>query len=398
MPLSDGEVQQLLHTIGKYNCPLGDKDSKPHSGKMLAFIGDRVGHREPPSVEFTAELLEETSISVGTHEKIAGHFNKQTATPVIPRESSADDEQTITTSNAIIWPTEWLPAVLAEPRISQVWEFLNEKMTDWSSEELKHAEYLFDWCRAGLYAATKSGESSKRSANGVNMDVLEFKTENLTEWEDAELEPTLGPSQSGINPIAAQQGLHQLGLGTPAMQWPMPQQSLAALDTAFLHGVTAGQTAHQTTVPSTSGYSDAQMAQLIGYMGLTSRDRDQVPDIWTKGLDKAKTWVDAQRILNAAMQHLKCREEDVDMFLTKEAAEDLWKLKLASTDIPYVETAHRGITIFSFCGVMQEQETAARLSEGALDAADTTTPADHKAAKARKRAGPPARFGNSWTC
>ena len=70
------------------------------------------------------------------------------------------------------------------------------------------------------------------------------------------------------------------------------------------------------------------------------------------------------------------------MFFTKEAAEDMWKLRLAFSDVPFVDTAHRGITLFSFCGVSQDQEAAAKLAEEALDAADTTTPADHKAAKA----------------
>ena len=383
---------RVLHTVAKYTCPLGDESVEPHNGKIIAFSGDRVGRREPPSVELPPDIFEEVEVATGSDEKIAAHFNRENAPPVIPREQNEADESLQRTSKAILWPTEWLDMVTNGPTVWELLQLVDAKTKDWERQDLQHTEYIQNWCRAAMYANKKSGEASKRSALGVDMPLLETKTENLADWEDGELERSLGAAPGRIPLAAAQQGLHNLGLQQPIVQLQMPQQTLSALDAAYLRGVTTGQNATQTNVPSTSGYSSEQMAQLMGYMGLTARQRDQVPEIWTKGLDKAKTWVDAQRILNAAMQRLKCREEEVEMFFCKETAEDVWKLKLAFSNVPSAETVHRGITLFSFAGASQEQETASKLAEEALDAANNTTPADHKAAKARKKLGPPTTF------
>ena len=70
----DNKVR-VLHTVGRYTCPLGDEASEPHNGKTLAFSGDRVGRREPPLVEFPVELLEETLVEAGSVDKINAHLN-----------------------------------------------------------------------------------------------------------------------------------------------------------------------------------------------------------------------------------------------------------------------------------------------------------------------------------
>ena len=135
-----------------------------------------------------------------------------------------------------------------------------------------NAQYILEWCKAGLFAQTKMIESSKRSALGVEMPEIDLKMENIAEWEDGELARRLGPMEPANGATGTSGTGHQ-----PVVQFQMPQQPLSALDTAFLKGVTAGQNVSQTQVPSSSGYSQAQMVQLMGYMGLTSRERGQRP-------------------------------------------------------------------------------------------------------------------------
>jgi len=69
------------------------------------------------------------------------------------------------------------------------------------------------------------------------MPVLEFKTENLTDWEDEELARTFGVAKGHLPNGSGNEALWQLGLQQPVVQVNLPQQPLSALNTAFLGGV-----------------------------------------------------------------------------------------------------------------------------------------------------------------
>ena len=62
-----------------------------------------------------------------------------------------------------------------------------------------------------------------------------------------------------------------------------------ALQAAWLNGAEAQRIRQETTVPSGTTYSKRQLANIMGFCGLGSDDKDLLPTIW-EDLQSAKGW------------------------------------------------------------------------------------------------------------
>lgn len=126
----------------------------------------------------------------------------------------------------------------------------------------------------------------------------------------------------------------------------LPQPSLSQMDMAYTQGAEAHKCATETATVSVTKYTDKQLVHLLAFCGLTSRDKDLLPEIWTH-LQSTKSWHDAATELTKWFSNF-AEAGDVPVQFHKELVDEIRKMMFFLGATPMADNSHRGITPLAF--------------------------------------------------
>ena len=364
---------RLIHSLGKYCSPnpndrLGDK--------FIAFRGDKVRSKCPTPMVFNPIWLATREHYACLPESVTAHDD--TNNIIVPLTTTLKANKA-TTPRVVAIPLQWAPCVLQrQPSVKEFFNYVTEALNETDEETLNAAEYLLQWFKCALLSEGTTGVAKTKSGLSIDASDIDHTTEHFEEWEARHLNFHFNTKDSTT------------ATSQPPTTGPivvnLPPTKMNELDAAYLRGVDTAKRLHDTSVPTGTKYNERQLARIMGFCGLKSADRHDLPTLWTD-LQKAKDWRDAMTVMSNCFRDLPL-DAEFDVFWHKENVQDVWRLNLAHSQPCRAETAHRGITPLAFSSLENYEQGRLLAQNKAEDIATHTTVADVKASK-RKCPLPP---------
>jgi len=198
------------------------------------------------------------------------------------------------------------------------------KTSGWNVLDQESAKYLIDWALAACCSVNKSN-GSRSSQLGLPIADFDQFTDNFNDWVEARLVQTLGTRAKVVAPggglgsgVGGVQPIFQVNMPS------LPQPSLSQIDMACNRGPEAHKRTTDTAVVSGTKYTPKQLVHLMAFCGLSNRDKDLLPEIWTH-LQSIKSWQDAATKLRKWFTSFES-VGDAPVQFDKELVDDIRKL------------------------------------------------------------------------
>ena len=164
---------------------------------------------------------------------------------------------------------------------------------NWEGLE-NYEDYILNWAMIVCVAGNKSN-NAKTSQLGTLLLEIDVANKYFENWADARITQTIGQRQSG-NAGISRGDANVNGKSTtnvivqPIVYITMQQISLPMvdeMDLAFHCGADSQKHRTETTTLTGTKYTDKHLVHLMGFCGLASTTKDQLPEIW-KNLQPTK--------------------------------------------------------------------------------------------------------------
>ena len=161
----------------------------------------------------------------------------------------------------------------------------------------------------------------------------------------------------------------------------IPPASLSEIEIeiAYNQGAEAHKRAVETIATLGTKYTDTQVVHLLAFCGLSSMERDLLPEIWSN-IQSTKGWFDAGIELTKWFKHHEA-VGDVAIQYHKELVKDVRKLMFSLGLAPLADHVHMGVTPLAFVILTVGEENQLREDQEAFDGATSLTPAMMRASK-----------------
>jgi len=201
-----------------------------------------------------------------------------------------------------------------------------------------------DWALAACGASNKVG-SNNASQLGLPLTDFDQTSENFDDWAEARLVKTLGTRKQVVAPgeffgVGGAQPIFQVNMSK------LPQLSLSQMDMSYNRGVKAHKRATETAVVTGTKYTLKQLIHLLAFCGLSSREKDLLPQIWSH-LQATKAWHDLSTEITKWFKQFELGG-DIPVQFHEELVDDILKLMFSLGSAPLVDNSHRGMTPLVF--------------------------------------------------